>query len=127
MRTAILADDPRERDGWPTPRMGRHWLTTGDAARMLQVTRQGVRWMVADERLRCERTNTGQRLFQESDVLRLAAVRATARIQRRDARLMAIRVRMLRASLEPRQLALRLRYDLPHDTRGAKGHLTMVK
>lgn len=89
------------------------WLTTGDAAKMLHVTRQGVRWLVEDDQLHCEWTHAGQRIFRQGEVLRLVATRATARIARRDERLAAVRVRMLRVDVdEPRQLALDFRAHL---------------
>ncbi len=83
-----------------------HWLTTGDAARMLGVTADGVRWLARNQRLACLRTHSGQWLFRQSDVLHLVEQRAKARICSRPAMLRAVRPQMLRARLEPRQLSL---------------------
>jgi hypothetical protein len=58
------------------------WLTTADAARMLQVTRHGVRWLVRQGKLACERMTSGQMIFRHSEVVRLVDVRATARLSR---------------------------------------------
>jgi hypothetical protein len=85
---------------------GNEWLTTGDVARVLQISRNGVRWLVRQRRLTCEWTHSGVRLFRSGMVLRLMQQRATARIQRRGERLATLRLHMLRADLEPRQLSL---------------------
>jgi hypothetical protein len=82
------------------------WLTTGDAARMLQLTREGVRWLVRQERLPCEWTHRGARLFRKGVIKRLVEARAEGRIKSRGERLAALRPRMLRVDLEPRQLSL---------------------
>jgi MerR HTH family regulatory protein len=55
-------------------------LTTGDVARALQVTAEGVRYFVRDGQLACERTPSKLRLFREQDVLRFEAKRTQARI-----------------------------------------------
>ena len=83
-----------------------YWLTTADVARMLELSRWGVLWLVKDSQLRCERTRSGQRLFRRGDVLDLIERRAKARGRGRLARLRARRVRMLKAELEPVQLKL---------------------
>ncbi len=56
------------------------WTTTGDVARALQMTLEGVRWLVRDGQLNCTRTRSRLRLFHESDVLRLEQARAKARL-----------------------------------------------
>ena len=77
----------------------RRWLTTADTARMLEVTRQGVHWLVQTRRLACETTASGQHLFREGDVLHLVEVRARARLVGRP--------RPQRVAIgEPRQLSL---------------------
>jgi hypothetical protein len=68
MRTRILAEPPER-------------FTTGDAARALHVTDEGVRHLVRDEQLTCTRTPNGTRLFREAEVLRLAATRDRARLR----------------------------------------------
>lgn len=91
-RTRILAE-PR---GPGTP------YTTTDAARILRVTQEGVRFLVRDDQLACRRAPNGYRVFQEEEVLRLAAVRDRARLR-------GVRVlRPKRVGLRggPRQLSL---------------------
>lgn len=56
------------------------WLTTADAARMLQVSDRGVRWLAQRGGLRFEATESGQRLFRYGDVARLVEQRAHARL-----------------------------------------------
>jgi hypothetical protein len=73
---------------------------------MLQVTRNGVRWLVREQQLACEWTHSGRRLFRRGVVRQLVDQRAEARILSRAAHLVAVRPRMVRAGLEPRQLAL---------------------
>jgi len=78
------------------------WLTTAGAARMLTLTTEGVRWLVRAQRLTCVRTPSGQRLFRESDVLRLVEQRAKTR-----AGLVAVAHRAAsRVAIEPHQLSL---------------------
>jgi hypothetical protein len=76
-------------------------LTTGDVARVLGVSAEGVRHLVRMAELTCERTVSGLRVFRVAEVRRLVVARA-------DRRLHAVRAapRMVTASLEPRQLAL---------------------
>jgi len=99
MRSCILAETYRPRDD-------DEWLTTGDVAKVLQTTREGVRWLVREKRLTCERTRSGVRLFRRGTVRRLAIARADARLRRRAEQLAALRPRMLRVDIEPRQLSL---------------------
>lgn len=81
-------------------------MTTGDAAQMLGLTRNGVRYLVREGQLPCERTAKGWRLFRRRDVRQCGVVRLDARARTRDAQLRAVRVRMLKAGYEPRQLKL---------------------
>jgi Helix-turn-helix domain len=83
-------------------------LTTGDAARLLQVSRQGVHKLVRVGQLPHEETVSGQLFFRYGLVMKAVAQRATARIQRRGTMLAAVRVRMLKAAAdgEARQLTL---------------------
>ena len=113
MSTTILGQVPLWQVG-PAPR--RVWLTTGDAARVLRITADGVRWLVHQGRLEYERTLSGQFLFREDDVRQLAhrrvdAVLVTVRPMRRprtkglDARqqpLFGVQLRMVKA-LSPRR------------------------
>jgi hypothetical protein len=81
------------------------WLTTGDAARMLGVSRWGVRWLVLEaKQLVAARTRSGQWLFRRGDVLRLVEQRALARVRTRAEVWASLRV--LRSTAEPRQLLL---------------------
>lgn len=74
-------------------------LTTADAARVLRVTAEGVRYFITTAQLPYERTQSGQYLFQQDDVLQLAAQRAQVALS-------PIRPRMIRARRQPRQLSL---------------------
>ena len=77
---------------------GPRWLTTGDVARMLEVTEHGVRWLAKSGRLAYERTTSGQRLFRQGDVLRVVEQRAMSRV---------VGARPCTAPIgEPRQLSL---------------------
>ena len=69
MRTRILAEQ------WPL--LGP--LTTGAVARALQVTTAGVRYLVRDAQIVCERTPSKLRLFRPADVWHLADQRTKAR------------------------------------------------
>jgi len=82
------------------------WLTTADVARMLAVSRRGVRWLAQARRIRCEYTRAGQRLFRIAEVERVVLERARERGYSRRELLKLLRPRMLRVGLEPRQLAL---------------------
>jgi hypothetical protein len=81
-------------------------LTTIDAARMLEVTDRGVRWLAHTKQLACERTLSGQLLFRKGVVRTLGDRRADDRVRTRSARLAAVRRQMARADGEPRQLPL---------------------
>jgi len=82
------------------------WLTTGDVAKMLQLSTEGVRELVRVGRLACEWTVSGVRIFRQGLVMRLVEQRATERIRSRSAMLRAVRPQMLRVGIEPRQLSL---------------------
>jgi hypothetical protein len=109
MRARILASESR-------------WLTTSGAARMLQISTEGVRGLVRAEELVCEWTESGQRLFQRSEVCRCLLQRAKSRIRSRQELLAAVRPQMLRVG-EPRQA----RFRLVRTVVEAKGHLRMLK
>jgi len=85
---------------------GRMWLTTGDAAKLLGLTREGVRFLVRDHQLACEYAASGQRLFRRGDVRRVLIQRTEDRARHRASVLQAVRVHMLKVPHEPRQLAL---------------------
>lgn len=82
------------------------WLTTRDVAKVLRVSTRWVRWLARMRELPCEDTESGQRLFRRADVERALLQRTFAAACSRPAQLMAIRVRMLKAGYEPRQLSL---------------------
>jgi len=62
----------------PTIREFEQWLTTGDAASKLGMSRQGVVWLLQNRRLRGVRTALGW-LCDPADVERLAQERAQQR------------------------------------------------
>lgn len=82
------------------------WLTTQDAATQLALTTRGVRWLATRGELAYEMTRSGQFIFHHADVQRFLVQRADARNQPRAAQLQALRVVMLKADVEPRQLSL---------------------
>src|SRR5438046_2598424 len=82
------------------------WLTTADAAKRLDLTPRGVRWLARQQRLVSERTASGQWLFPREEIRRVLLARAEDRAQSRSAALRAVRCRMVRAHLEPRQLSM---------------------
>lgn len=90
------------------PEHPRMWLTTRDAARMLAVTPRWVRGLACTEQIAYERTRSGVFLFREREVLRLVEQRAKGWARSRPELLAAVRPKMLRASLEPRQARFRL-------------------
>lgn len=53
-------------------------MTTGEAARLLALSPDGVRWLERGGRLPARRTTNGVRLFRRGDVEDLAAERARA-------------------------------------------------
>lgn len=79
-------------------------LTTFDAARLLGVTPNGVRWLERVGVLRCQRTLGGRRLFFMHDVEQLVVVRA----RRRHPMLANVRPRMARAALGQLTLPMHL-------------------
>ena len=60
----------------------RRFLTSGEAAKRLDLSRDGVRYLEGRGFLRSERTEGGLRLFRLVDVERLAAERRVRRAAR---------------------------------------------
>lgn len=77
-------------------------FTTGDAARALHVTREGVRYLVREGQLACTRTPSKLRLFREEDVDRLARLRSRARLRG----VAVLRPKKIGPRGEPRQMSL---------------------
>lgn len=77
MNRLIVAGDHKGQWG-SEPSHNRVWLTTGDAARVLRVSRQAVWQFVKKGLLACERTLRGQVLFRQDDVRELATARVDA-------------------------------------------------
>jgi hypothetical protein len=100
----ILAELDRSEKWRPTVPPHR-WLTTLDVARVLAVTTRWVRWLARHGELPCEVTASGQHLFRRDEVRRVLITRTEARARSRPAQLAAVRVRMLKAGYEPRQLS----------------------
>lgn len=100
----ILAEDTGWRGG-SSSIPNRLWLTSGDTAKVLAVTPRWVRWLARHGELTCEITESGQHLFRRDDVRRVLITRTEARARSRPALLAAVRVRMLKAGYEPRQLS----------------------
>jgi hypothetical protein len=96
MRTRILAEDHKD-FGHDRHRL---LLTTGDVARMLDLSANGVRWLAREGRLPFETTTAGHRIYRGSDVDVFAKQRMRARLRR-----VAARPRIA-GSREPRQLPL---------------------
>jgi excisionase family DNA binding protein len=99
MRTQSVAEPFDVWQGAPEPKVDPSWLTTIDAARALRLTTRGVRWLVQQGRLACQRTRSGQYLFRAEDVLQAVQQRAAATLA-------MVRPRMVRVRAEPRQLSL---------------------
>lgn len=59
----------------------RVWYTTGDVARSLHMTDEGVRHLVREGDLPCTRTVSGLHIFTEADVDQVAAKRNRARLR----------------------------------------------
>ena len=89
----------------PDPPPRRMWLTTADAALLLDVTTRWVRWLARAGELPCEVTQSGQRMFRRGDVERALIQRATVQARSRPQMLRAVRVQMLKAGYEPRQMS----------------------
>lgn len=96
------------------------WLTTSGAARVLQLSTEGVRALVRAKELACQWTESGQRIFERKEVERCHVARGRARARHPRHLLADVRPRMLQAGLEPRQARLRVVGE-------AKGHLRMLK
>lgn len=83
-------------------------LSTGDVARGLMMTREGVRYLIRDGQLPCARTSAGWRTIRPDDLLRLAEQRT---------RLRAVGKLPRRAKLgprgQPRQLAFNSLFRAP--------------
>lgn len=83
--------------------MTERFLTSGDAACVLDVTVRGVRWLVQRGELRCAGTTlAGLRLFLQRDVEALVMARARRRLPA----LSDLRPRMVKAGLPMGQLRL---------------------
>lgn len=87
-----------------TPAPANVLLTTGDAARLLDLTLNGVRWLEREGLLECERTLSGRRLFRKGDVMALAI----KRVEARHPLLAEVKPRMAKARLKAGQLSLPL-------------------
>lgn len=95
-------------------------LTTDDVAKELQISRRSVQRLAHGGVLTFEPTRGGQLIFHRDDVECCRLARRQARLQTRAERLQAVRVAMLKAGFEPRQLPLwseRSRRD--RDTKGS--------
>lgn len=78
---------------------GKLLLTMDDAARLVGITRQGMRKLARARALPNERTLGGQYLFRYSDVDTLVVRRAQARARQRHPMLLVVRPRMAKAQL----------------------------
>jgi hypothetical protein len=85
------------------------WLSTGAVARRLKVGPRWVRWLATAGELACEHVETAsgedERIYRRDAVNRLLIQRTDAEGRPRAELLRAVRVRMLKAGYEPRQLA----------------------
>jgi hypothetical protein len=82
---------------WERPHSGHELWTTGDAARVLRVSREGVRRFVQRQQLACyARLRSGLRLFLPDDVKALAHARI-------DAALVTVRARRVKRRHDVRQ------------------------
>lgn len=70
-----------DRLDWSLPVLDPRWLTTADAARMLERCPRLVRWMAQTGRLSHQTTQSGQYLFLKRDVDQVVQQRATARFR----------------------------------------------
>ncbi len=86
------------------PRLSR-LLTTNDAAKLLGLSTRGVRKLARRGDLMFEATRSGQLIFHIGDVQRCCLQRADERTRSRPATLAAIRLRMVKAGVEPVQLS----------------------
>lgn len=90
----------------PEPHDTRLWLTTADVAGRLGLSTAYVRRLASRRDLPCEISESGQYLFRRGDIKRILLLRNDDRARPRAATLALVRVRMLKAELEPRQLSL---------------------
>jgi excisionase family DNA binding protein len=86
--------------------LDRMWMTTRDAAKVLRVHRNTVRWLAAIGALAGERTVGGQWLFRHATVRALLEARAQASLRRRPAVWRAAHLRLVHRQIAPRQLEL---------------------
>ncbi len=100
-------------------------LSTGDVARGLMMTREGVRYLIREGQLACLRTPAGWRTIRPDDLLRLAEsrtrLRAVGKLPRR---------RKLGPRGQPRQLAFNSLFRAPLQLvrpRGAKVDTCQVR
>lgn len=84
----------------PEQKLAERFVTTGGAAKLLQVSREGARKLALAGQIRYEETLSGQLLFRYGAVMKLVQQRAAARIQRRGQLLAAVRTRMLKAAAD---------------------------
>ncbi len=86
----------------PLPRL----LTTDDAAKYLGLSRRQVRNLAHGGELGFEPTRSGQLIFHIGEVRRCELQRADARTRNRQEVLVRLRLAMVKAGTEPRQLTL---------------------
>lgn len=86
----------------------RRLLTTADAAKELHLSRWRVLQLAEQGDLPFEFTRSGQYIYHLTDVRRVRDHRSDRQAQPRAVQLQAVRVRMLKATPAPRQVALRL-------------------
>lgn len=85
------------------------WLSTGAVARRLKVGPRWVRWLATAGELACEHVETAsgedERIYRRDAVNRLLIQRTDAAGRSRSELLRAVRMRMIKAGYEPRQLS----------------------
>jgi excisionase family DNA binding protein len=108
MPDRILAEPPR-----------RLFLATADVARVFGVSTGFVRRLARRGDLAYERLEGGQRVFRRDVVRRALIDRMEARARSRTVLLQVVRVRMLKAGFEPRQMDLLSRLRIV--SRGERG------
>jgi excisionase family DNA binding protein len=101
MRDHILTEPPK-----------RMWLTTADVARVFGVSTGLIRRLARRAELAAEMTEGGQRFFRRDAVRRALVERMEARGRSRPVVLALVRVQMLKAGVEPRQLDLLSRFRI---------------
>jgi excisionase family DNA binding protein len=79
-RTAPTLIEPKSTDGKEVIKpLASAYLTPGETARALKVSRSAVLWMADTRRLRAVRTDSGRRLISRRDVERVRQAREQAR------------------------------------------------